>query len=399
MSFDDILNHGGPVASGSPVRSQRMQKQWQKLTQIPPELCSLEDYANLARAVLPDDVWAYIDSGSAAEQTLQRNHKAFEGLQIWNRVLADLKHGHTRCRLGQFKLAHPIILGPVAHQKLVDPAGELATAQAAEATDSLMVVSNLASQPLAEVAAAGNGLKWFQLYWQGSRTDSHALVQRAEQAGYQAIVLTVDVPVNGVRRRIQQAGFELPMAAAAINVKTDPMPVIEPPGASEVFQGWMVRAPVWDDVAWLVKQTGLPVYLKGVLHPQDVTQARSIGVAGVVLSNHGGRALDGCPSPLDVLPLIRSVVGDDWPVLMDGGIRQGGDVFKAIARGASAVMLGRPQMHGLAVAGALGVAHLIKLLRQELEVTMALAGCATLADIDASCLFKLNEEMTHVTGD
>ena len=361
-----------------------------KLTQIPPELCSVADYEKRAKELIAPDIWEYIDSGAGDDISRNKNLLSYNDIQIWNRVLRDVSQGHTRCKLNGLELPHPIILGPVAHQKLVDPAGEIATAQAASATDTLMVTSTLASHTLEEIAENSSQYRWFQLYWQNDREQSLALLRRAEKLAYKAIVITVDVPINGLRRRIQRADFSLPQDAAAINIQNANMPLAIAEGQSEIFQGWMSTAPTWEDIAWLISETTLPVYIKGILHPDDAEQAAKAGATGIIISNHGGRALDGVPSPLTVLPLIRKAIGNDIPLLIDGGIRQGSDVFKAIAFGANAVCLGRPQFYGLAVAGALGVAHIIKLLRQELEVTMALAGCATLTDINSSCIFQGN---------
>ncbi|MET1255536.1 alpha-hydroxy acid oxidase [Aliikangiella maris] len=363
-----------------------MNQYTQKLSNIPPEICSVSDYERQAKDMVEKDIWAYIDSGSGDEICKNNNLNAFSSYQIWNRVLRNLSQGNTRCTFADVTLPHPIILGPVAHQKLTDPDGELATSQAAAATDSIMVVSTLASYSLEKIAECSSQYNWFQLYWQGNRQNTLALLQRAINANYQAVVITVDVPVNGLRRRIQRSGFSMPLEASAANIQTPPQPNIYADWQSEIFQGWMANAPQWDDIAWLISQSQLPVYIKGILHPHDAKMAQEIGATGIIVSNHGGRALDCAPSPLSVLPLIRQQTGKDFPVLLDSGIRQGSDIFKAIALGANAVLIGRPQLFGLIVAGALGVAHIIKLLRQELEVTMALAGCATLADIDQTCL-------------
>lgn len=358
------------------------------LQQIPPHICSLEDYRREAQARLSEPVWAYIDSGSGDQRSLQRNRQAFNQYGIWSRVLQAVQQGHSRTTLLGQTLPHPIMLAPVAHQKLLHPDGELATAEAADATDTAMMVSTLASQPLAEIAARSRSPLWFQLYWQGQRQRSLQLLQQAEQAGFSAIVITLDVPINGLRRQIQRSGFVMPIEAAAVNVAGELQPPAINAGESAVFQGWMATAPQWDDIAWLIEQSPLPVVLKGILHPADSLRAQQLGAAAVILSNHGGRALDEVPAAFEVLPQHRQQLGNDYPLLIDGGIRQGSDVFKALALGANAVLLGRPQLYGLAVAGALGVAHQIQLLRQELEVTMALAGCATLEQITPECLYQ-----------
>jgi isopentenyl diphosphate isomerase/L-lactate dehydrogenase-like FMN-dependent dehydrogenase len=214
------------------------------------------------------------------------------------------------------------------------------------------------------------------------------LVQRAEAAGYAAIVLTVDAPVQMPSLRAQRAGFVLPPACIAANLQRYPPSSAPetPPGASRILRGHMRHAPTWDDLDWLRQQTSLPLWVKGILHADDARALQNAGIAGLIVSNHGGRGLDGVPASLAVLPHIRAAVGDGYPLLLDSGIRSGLDVFKALALGADAVLVGRLQMYALAVAGALGVAHMIALLREELELTMALAGCATLADVRRATL-------------
>lgn len=351
------------------------------LTAIPRDIVAACDYERVARQHLDDNAWAYLQGAAADELTAAANVDALAALPLLPRMLADVRGGHTRCSLFGETLAHPVLLAPVAYQKLFHADGEKATALAAGALETTMLLSTLATTTLEAVAAAGQGSKWFQLYWQGDRQASLALVRRAEAAGYRALVLTVDAPLAGIRNREQRAGFALPSGLAAVNV---PQPAKIPPpgpGASPVFDGMMAIAPRWDDVAWLLGETRLPVLLKGLLHPADARQAVGLGVHGLIVSNHGGRVLDTVPTSIDALPAIRATVGAGFPLLLDGGIRRGSDVFKAIALGASAVLVGRPYVHALAVAGALGVAHLIRILREELEVTMALCGCRTLADI------------------
>jgi isopentenyl diphosphate isomerase/L-lactate dehydrogenase-like FMN-dependent dehydrogenase len=214
------------------------------------------------------------------------------------------------------------------------------------------------------------------------------LIRRAEEAGYSAIIVTLDASIQAASLRALRAGFRLPADCVPANLDAttvSSLPVPDPQ-TSRIFQGVMKGAALWNDLEWLMAQTSLPVWVKGVMHPQDAMDLQSRGVAGVVVSNHGGRGLDGAPATLQVLPAIRAALGAAFPVLLDGGIRSGTDVFKALALGASAVLVGRLQLYALSVAGALGVAHMIKLLREELEVCMALAGCATLADISADAL-------------
>lgn len=354
-----------------------------KLEQLTPDLLSLSQYAQRARDCMPESYWAFIAGGAADEISVSRNRHSFDQWQILPRMLVDFACTHTHTRvLGQV-LEHPIILAPTGYQRLVHPMGELATADAAEATDTLMTVSTQASQPL-EIIAERVSRRWFQLYWQPDCKDNIRLLGQAQSLGYQALVVTVDAPVSGLRQRSQLAGFQLPDDVRAVNVQGHRVPGMgaSGDGKSSILHGMMPDAMGWADIEWLLQQTELPVLLKGVLHPDDALRAQHLGVAGLVISNHGGRTLDGVVTPLHMLPAIRQAVGEHYTLLLDGGVQRGTDVFKALALGADAVMIGRPIYHGLAVAGALGVAHQLQLLRHELEMAMALAGTPTLSDIN-----------------
>lgn len=351
------------------------------LAAISADLVAACDYEARARLHLDDQAWAYLQGGAADELSLRDNVDAFQAISLRPRVLRELRDGHSRCRLFGDDFAHPLLLAPIAYQRLFHADGERATVLGAAAVGAGMVVSTLASTRLETIAAHAAAPLWFQLYWQGGRDASLALVRRAEAAGFRALVLTVDAPVNGIRNREQRAGFRLPPTVAALNVGTPPRLPALAAGDSVVFAGMMALAPTWADLDWLRARTTLPIVLKGVLHADDAVAAINCGADGLVISNHGGRVLDTAVSPLAVLPQIRARLGAGATLLLDGGIRRGSDVFKALALGADAVLVGRPSMHALAVAGALGVAHLIKLLRDELEVCMALCGCASLAEI------------------
>ncbi len=355
------------------------------LNAIPADIVSVADYERHAKAHIDEANWAYLQGGAADELTLAANSEAWRGLKLWPRALADVRGGHTRCMLFGDTFAHPIILAPVATQKLFHPEGELASVLAAGVMGGLAVVSTQASFSLAQIAEHAQGSLWFQLYWQGSRETTLALVKHAETTGYRAIVLTIDAPISGVRNREQRAGFTVPAHAAQVNVAVPILPILQD-GMSAVFDGWMTTAPVWDDISWLVNQTQLPILLKGIMHPDDAIKAVEAGCDGIIVSNHGGRVLDSVPATLHALSGVMAAVNGNVPILVDGGIRRGTDILKALALGATAVMIGRPYMHALATAGALGVAHLIRLLREELEITMALTGCKTLKDINKSVL-------------
>lgn len=363
------------------------------LDHIPQGVFCAADYERLAERFIAAPSHAYIAGGSGHDVTVSANRAALAHWAVCPRVLVDVTQGHARLALpGAPALAHPLLLAPVAYQTLVHPLGELACAQAAAATHSGMVVSTLASQPLEEIAHhAGDAARWFQLYLQPTRQATLSLLRRAEAAGYTAIVLTLDASIQVPSLHALRAGFRMPVHVAAVNVAGQPAPQADAlqQGHSRIFQGVMRQAPAWDDVDWLLSQTALPVWVKGVLHPDDALALQARGVAGLVVSNHGGRGLDGAPASLRMLPLVREAVGPSFPLLFDGGIRSGADVFKALALGANAVLVGRLQLYALSVAGALGVAHMLQLLRDELEICMAQAGCATLADIHSDCVLPL----------
>ncbi len=355
------------------------------LAQLPPGVVTLADHAEHTQKTLDANAWAYFSGGAADELTLRANRDAWDRLELVPRVLQKLAGGHTRIELLGRTLAHPILLAPVAFQRMAHPDGELATAFAAAAQGAGMVLSTQASVTLESVAQAigqdpQRGPLWFQLYLQPDRAFNIELVRRAEAAGYEALVLTVDAPVNGARDRERRASFTLPPGVSAINLAgmAPPPRAALVPGQSALFDGLLTHAPTWDDVEWLQTQTRLPVILKGVMHPDDARQASRLKVAAIIVSNHGGRTLDTAPATAVMLPRIADAVGNELPLLVDGGMRRGTDVLKAIALGARAVLVGRPYVYGLANAGAVGVAHVLRLLRDELEIAMALTGCATL---------------------
>lgn len=359
------------------------------LSEIPADLVAACDYERYALPRLDGSALAYLQGGAADELTCEANLQAWQGWALMPRMLRDLRGGHTRVQLLGDLLQHPILLAPIAYQHLFHDEGERASALAAGVMGGAAVLSSFASTRLEDVAEGAQGPLWFQLYWQGNGPDTLALAHRAEAAGYRALVLTVDAPVSGVRNREQRMGFQLPDNISAVNLeKAVPLPAL-PEGSSTVFDGLMAVAPRWEDVAWLCRHSRLPVMVKGVLHAEDARLALESGAAGVIVSNHGGRVLDSQWPALLSLTDIRAEVGSEVPVLVDGGIRRGSDVFKALALGADAVLIGRPYAHALATAGALGVAHLLRLLREELEVTMALCGCRDLASITPDAVRRL----------
>ena len=364
-----------------------------QLQALPDGIANLADFEAPAKARMTEQAWAYLNGGAADEITLRANRAAWDGLLLQPRVLRELAGGHTRSVLLGRTLSLPVLLAPIAYQRLAHEDGELAVAYAAAAQSIGMVLSAQASVGLEAVAQAmaseaAAGPLWFQLYWRPDPGFMRELLQRVEANGYEALVLTVDAPVHGARDRERRAGFELPPDVRAVNLGGRKQPLQLAPGQSAMFDGLMPGAATWAQVAWLRAHSRLPLLLKGVSHPADALEARRQGVAGLIVSNHGGRTLDTLPSTVAMLPRLRAALGAEFPLLVDGGIRRGTDVLKALALGADAVLLGRPYVHALAAAGALGVAHALRLLRDEFEIAMALCGYKTVADIDSDCLWQ-----------
>jgi 4-hydroxymandelate oxidase len=355
-------------------------------------IVNLHDHERAAQAALGEAAWAYFSGGAADEISLRRNLAAWQAWGLAPRVLRNLRGGHTRCRLLGREWPMPLLVAPMAHQCWAHPDGEAGMALAAAAQGCGLVLSHQTSTPLQEVAPlvlpeADRGPLWFQLYWHADRSLTTDLLRQVEQAGYEALVLTVDAPVHGVRDRERRHGLPLPEGVRAVHWPANTLP-----SGAGLCGGLADVAPRWDDVQWLIAHTRLPVLLKGITHPGDARQALSVGAAGVVVSNHGGRVLDTVPATAELLPRVVEAVRqqrEDALVLVDGGIRRGTDLFKALALGADAAMLGRPALYGLAHAGARGVAHVLRLMRDEFEVTLALTGCASVQDIDLDLLWPL----------
>ena len=358
------------------------------LSRIPPQIACVEDYEPVARERMTANAWAYISGGSGDEATLRRNRTAFESLCLRGRILADLTGGDTRLNLFGQPFTAPILLAPVAYLKLAHPCGELAAVLGATAAETGMILSTHASAPLEDVIAHGDHRRlWFQLYPLPDRGATLELALRAEAAGYSALVVTLDAPVNGMRNREQRAQFHLPPGVEAVNTRgMVPAPAYRGGEGRPLCGGILEHALTWADVGWLKSLTRLPLILKGVMDAEDAIRATELGVDGLVVSNHGGRTLDSLPAAIEVLPEIAEGVAGRVPLLLDSGVRRGTDILKALALGAKAVLVGRPYVYGLAAAGASGVAHVSNILRSELEVAMALTGCRNLAAIGPQVL-------------
>jgi 4-hydroxymandelate oxidase len=347
-------------------------------------LLTVDDFEAAAATVLPRMAYDYYRSGADDERTLRENRRAFRRWEIWYRVLVDVAERSLRTSLLGVELSAPILIAPTAYHRMACPEGELATARAAAAAGSLYVVSTLATTPLEAVAAASSAPKWFQLYVHKDRGLTRSLVERAQAAGYRAIVLTVDAPLLGRRLADERNHFTLPAGLSMANL-TSPADL----GSSLEEQSMLARyvssrhdaSLTWKDLAWLRDLSPLPLLVKGLVRADDAARAVEHGVAGVVVSNHGARQLDGAPASIDALPGVVAAVAGRIPVLFDGGVRRGTDVLKALALGAAAVLVGRPILWGLAVGGAEGAARVLEILQNELSMAMALSGCAGIADI------------------
>lgn len=344
---------------------------------------TLNAYERDAQRRLSAELRAYFLAGAGDGQTAARNRSDLQDIALVPSALRDMRNGGTGIRLLSRDLSAPILVAPMAYQTLLHETGECGTAAAATAQGCGMVLSAQAAQPMQDVRSSGQNCGWMQLYWMGSRETTMALANRAADCGFEALVLTIDAPVQGVRDAELEAGFQLPPSVVPVNLAGLGSPRFAPlqEGESMIFDRISHVLPSWADVEWFCAAAPLPVLLKGVMQPDDAKRAIEAGAAGIIVSNHGGRVLDGAPSAISVLPGIAAAVEKAVPILMDGGLRRGADVFKALAFGADAVLIGRPVCHGLAVAGAQGVSHVLRLLRDELEVTMVLTGCARLSDI------------------
>jgi 4-hydroxymandelate oxidase len=355
----------------------------------PTDLFDISDFQRAAKTVMSPMAWEYVSGGAADEITLRWNHEAYEHIRLKPRALVDVSRLDTRVRLLGRELAFPILLAPTAYQKLSHPDGELATARGAGAADTTMVVSTMSNVTLEDVAKVATGPLWFQLYVQPDRELTRELVRRAEAAGYQALVITVDAPVLGPRYRELRANFRLPPGLERANLRGHAAANGSyHPSEQSIFSETLDPSLSWKDIAWFRSITKLPILLKGIQNANDAEHAVKADVAGIIVSNHGARDLDTAAATIEALPDVAARVGGRIPVLIDGGIRRGTDVLKAIALGATAVLIGRPYLFGLAVDGARGVSRVVNILRREFEIAMALCGRASVADIDASVIWR-----------
>jgi 4-hydroxymandelate oxidase len=350
------------------------------------EPINLFELEALAREKLSGEAYDYYASGAHDEVTLRENRAAYDRLTLAYRVLVDVSRREMATTVLGQPVALPLLVAPTAFHRLATPEGELATVRAAGSVGTVMILSTLSNTAVEEVAAAATGPVWFQLYVYRDREATAGLVRRAEAAGCRALVLTVDAPVLGRRERDVRNRFRLPPGLSVANmlpVGYGDLPAAATDSGLAAYVGSLIDPSLsWKDVAWLRSLTDLPILIKGIVRADDALRAAEAGAAGVVVSNHGGRQLDTAPATIEVLPeIVNALKGHPVEVFVDGGVRRGTDVLKALALGARAVLVGRPVLWGLAAGGEAGAASALRLLASELDLAMALAGTPTVADI------------------
>jgi 4-hydroxymandelate oxidase len=357
---------------------------------LPGGALNFRELEELARERLTPLAYDYYASGAHDETTLRENVAAWARVQLHYRVLVDVSARDTATTVLGTRVAMPVLVAPTAFHKLACADGELATARAAGRAGTVMILSSLSNTRVEDVCAAAAGPVWFQLYVYRDRGATAALVARAEAAGAQALVLTVDAPLLGRRERDVRNRFHLPPGLRVENMSAAGYGDVDEQATESGLAAYVATkldpSLQWKDVAWLRSITRLPVLVKGIVRPDDARRAIDHGASGVVVSNHGGRQLDGSPATATVLGPIADAAAGRIDVLVDGGVRRGTDVLRAVALGARAVLVGRPILWGLAVGGEEGALGVLETLREELDHAMALAGCARVSDANRELL-------------
>lgn len=342
---------------------------------------NLADFEAIAREALPRPAFDFFAGGAADEITLRENRRGFDDLDLYFRVLAGMEKRDLSVTLFGHRMAMPVLIAPMGFHKMAHPDGEIATTRASAEAGIVHVVSTMANITLEEIRASAPGPLWFQLYVYRDRGITRALVQRAEAAGYVVLQVTVDLPVLGRREADVRNRFGLPGELRVANLDATGLGVLDSVTGDSGVAAYTTRlldpSLTWKDVEWLRSITKLPVVVKGIVRADDARIAVESGAAGVVVSNHGGRQLDTAPATIRALPEVADAIRDRAVVLLDGGVRRGTDVVKALALGAHAVQIGRPILWGLAAGGEAGVAQVLEIVRYEFDAAMALCGCAS----------------------
>jgi isopentenyl diphosphate isomerase/L-lactate dehydrogenase-like FMN-dependent dehydrogenase len=375
-----------------------------------PRVVNIADLRTLAQRRLPKAVFDYVDGGAEDEITLRENERAFRDLTFRPRQAVSAGACDLRTRVLDFDLSFPAVLAPIGYSRLIHPLAELAASRAAGAADIAYTLTTISGHSLEDVKKVSSGSVWYQLYLIGGREAAEAAIERARVAGFSALVVTIDTPVAGMRERDQRNGIrqllgddlaaKLPfvpqllarpkwLISFLLDGGLRKLPNVVVPGSGPLslidVGAALARAVVtWEDLSWIRRIWPGPIFVKGVLTGEDARRAIGEGVAGVIVSNHGGRQLDSAPASLRALPEIVKAVNGRAEVLMDGGVRRGSDIVKALCLGARAVLIGRAYAYGMAAAGEAGIARAIEILRADVERTLALLGCASVAALDSS---------------
>ncbi|KAK9030929.1 hypothetical protein V6N11_032332 [Hibiscus sabdariffa] len=387
--FQELARQALPSSTPEALRIKRIMEE---------EPVNVNEFRELARRALPKMFYDFYAGGAEDQHTLKENEEAFHRIIIRPRILRDVSAIDLSTTVLGYNISMPVMIAPTSMQKLANPEGEIATARAASACGTIMVLSTSSSCSLEEVASCCNAIRFFQLYVYKRRDISVKLVQRAENNGYKAIVVTVDSPRLGRREADIKNKLVVPPLKNLEGLLPNKFISDGGSGLEALASGTLDASFCWEDISWLKSITNLPVLIKGVLTHEDAIKALEVGVAGIIVSNHGGRQLDYSPATISVLEEVVLAVGGKVPVLVDGGIRRGTDIFKAVALGARAVLVGRPVVFGLAAKGEYGVKRVLEMLKDELELTMALAGCSSMKEITRSHVRTKHEQKQHLVS-
>jgi len=374
-----------------------------KKLSVPIPLAELE---RKAAEVLSAPAYDYVAGSASGERTAQANLAAFDRWRIVPRMLRDVSQRDLTVELLGHTLPAPVLLGPIGVQGILHPESDVATGRAAASLGVPFVLSTVSSRPMEEVAQAmGSAARWFQLYWGKDHELTTSFLQRAEQSGYSALVVTLDTSMLGWRERdLRHPHLPFLLGHGLANYFTDPIfcsrlaqpPLADPASAIRLWASLFSNtALTWTDLAWLRQQTRLPILLKGILHPDDARLALEHGADAIIVSNHGGRQVDGAIAALDALPAVVAAIENKIPILFDSGIRYGADAIKALALGARAVLLGRLYVWGLAIAGEQGVRDVMQNFLADFDLTMGLSGLRSLKELEPSMLMEFPDRKSE----